>query len=209
MNDIEAFSSLNGFSEYKPVAIDLLKATVALLDKLKLDYFLISGTLLGHIRHNDFIPWDDDIDLLVDREVLKKVQEMSELNDTLSFMPRDTIIKVCFKDRGIEISHNKYEWKDFIYKEGRYNWPFLDIFTYTVANDRIYFFDRKWDVDKFFPKQKVNFLGIKTYIPKDPHQFLTDNYGSDYMTVCKSHWFCHKNEELVNEVRTIHLRDLN
>lgn len=75
-------------------SLKVLEQTVDALDSLNIPYYLDFGTLLGAVRNEGFISWDDDIDLsLVNkndaeraRAVLKKTLEKKYLKITsLSF----------------------------------------------------------------------------------------------------------------------------
>ena len=111
---IDHFSENNGFGQHKTEAINLLHTTIDILEEFNINYFLISGTLLGYVRHNDFIPWDDDIDLLVDESILHKFDEILKKynNINLFFKNKYDSIKLCFSD-GIEIPENENvkQWK--------------------------------------------------------------------------------------------------
>jgi len=53
-----------------------LRDIVAICDRHGIEYNMMCGSLLGAVRHKGFIPWDDDIDLLITRENFEKLRKI-------------------------------------------------------------------------------------------------------------------------------------
>lgn len=54
-------------SDIKKISFQGLRAFDSFCKKYNLKYSLAGGTMLGAVRHKGFIPWDDDIDLYMER----------------------------------------------------------------------------------------------------------------------------------------------
>jgi len=59
------------------IQLDLLTALQEVCEKHGLVYYADSGTLIGAIRHKGFIPWDDDIDIVMKRKDYDKLIDVA------------------------------------------------------------------------------------------------------------------------------------
>lgn len=60
------------------VELDLLNKFFSVCNEYDIKAFAISGTLLGAVRHQGFIPWDDDVDICMTRENYNKLEKIAD-----------------------------------------------------------------------------------------------------------------------------------
>ena len=136
------------------------------------NFFLASGTLLGYARNNDFIDWDDNIDLCFyyndsSVEQLKKLQKI--------LINKKFISRLFTKKNYFLLS---------IYKYG-YCLDFCSVHKHNG------FFYSNWAK---FPERfgiqlkKINFKGVKVYIPLDYINYLNYIYG-DWKQIKKKNYY--------------------
>ena len=99
----------------------LLRDFDAFCGELGLRYWLISGTLLGAVRHGGFIPWDDDVDLGMLRGDVEKLVEAAAGSDRFEVTERFDWYPCCRQVR-------------FRYRDERIP-CFLDVFLFDLASE--------------------------------------------------------------------------
>lgn len=67
--------------ELKEIELNLLKKFHVFCKENDIRYFLAYGTLLGAVRYKKFIPWDDDVDVLVPRDDYEKLISLFQDSD--------------------------------------------------------------------------------------------------------------------------------
>lgn len=72
--------------EHQQALYELLIELDRVCKKLDIKYSLFAGTMLGAVRHNGFIPWDDDADIVMCRKDYEKfMREADEMLNSQRF----------------------------------------------------------------------------------------------------------------------------
>jgi len=110
----------------------ILEEFVRVCEKENLKYYLLGGTLLGAVRHQGFIPWDDDMDVCMPRDDYEKFLSLSKdtfndgyfictyENDPSYRYPWARLCTTNMKiiNRSANIPREEYSWIDLIPLDG-------------------------------------------------------------------------------------------
>ncbi|MCC8050518.1 MAG: LicD family protein [Clostridiales bacterium] len=72
---------INNLEDLKLIELDIMKKIHKICTKNGLQYYLAFGSLIGAVRHNGFIPWDDDIDIYMMRNDYEKLCQIITDNE--------------------------------------------------------------------------------------------------------------------------------
>jgi len=150
---------MNNLKKAQEIMFDTLVDIDRICQKYHINYWLSSGTLLGAVRHNSFIPWDDDLDICMIKEDYDQFLQIAQKE-----LPNNMFLQTKKTDKGFpydiaKIRNNKgiIIEKHEANKNVKYNQGiFIDIFPMIlVSNSKLL---------RFY--QKVHFLFVKLFTYK-------------------------------------------
>ena len=81
-------------NELKKIQLDMLKVFIDICEKYNLKYYMLGGSCLGAVRHNGYIPWDDDIDVGLYRKDYEKFLSVCQ-----NELPSNLFLQTIYTDK--------------------------------------------------------------------------------------------------------------
>lgn len=127
----DGFFVTSEVKELWAVLLDILIQIDNICKKHNIQYFLCGGTLLGAVRHHGFIPWDDDLDVMMKRNDYNRFCEVAplELQQPYFFQTEKTDPGHLLRHAKVRNSNTTGMFKSFAGKGYKINQGiFVDVF---------------------------------------------------------------------------------
>ena len=130
--------------QLQKIELMILKEFDEFCNAHEINYVIIGGTALGAVRHGGFIPWDDDIDVMMEKPDYDKFLLIAEkeLNHRYYILNRET-------DRNVPVMNTHLCLRDTVFKTHdqkkiKDSGIFLDIFCFDNVPDDDDAMKRQW-----------------------------------------------------------------
>jgi len=219
MNINKKFKDINLLSESDLQRMYKIMGDVQkILDYYNIKWWCIGGTLLGCIRHNAIIPWDDDIDISIH---INNKQKLDSLKDE-------------FKKNGYVLHETHPAFKIYPIDgvtcgDTPYKWPYIDIFTVVEKNNKLMFTSvvkslhppyltlddtEEYFCEYLFPHEiekllMYKFGPLKVPIPHIYDRTLKNTYGINYLINCSTPIFSAKTESKQKKIINFTIDEFN
>lgn len=162
------------------ILYQLLYDTHKILTEHNIPYWIIGGTLLGAVRHEGIIPWDDDADIAISKE-----DEKNFLNLRKFFSMYNYKIMKVWTGYKIFLRNAKKV------KGDKYGFPNLDVFImkYDKKNTRYVFNSKEvmdtwpkhyFKIEELFPLRYYKFGLFGLYGINNPESYFNRGYGKKW-----------------------------
>lgn len=162
----------------------VIKYTTLFLEKHQIDYCIESGTLIGCVRHDGIIPWDNDIDIMIFKEGYFKLKTlMNEYNKhNFKILHVTPGFKLFYKDIAYgELFLYDYDKNENIY---RMAYPLINkngLLEPTFITSDLYYSNQRYKKEDLFPTQMVLFEDFSVRAPYNIKEVLLTTYKKNLL----------------------------
>jgi 2-aminoethylphosphonate-pyruvate transaminase len=190
MGDLDKFRSI-GFFDERDLIIRHMRDLFATVNDHNIRACIMFGTLLGKLRHDDFIPWDDDVDVVIfdfDAFLEHCAPSLERQGYTVEPDVRDGKRMGCriFREDSLKVPGRP-----------RLRFPWIGVWEHKVLEDGVIVLppeDIRYRHDDFLPLEQIEFLGTTVGVPHNSINILNTYFGSDdWMEVCQLPYRDHRN----------------
>jgi phosphorylcholine metabolism protein LicD len=167
------FKELKLSKDEHSTLLSIMKRFDLIMKENSVEYFVIAGSLMGAMRYNNRMPWDDDID----------VGMMADLREKFEALP---FAKYGLGLRKVYFGYKVYDLVKTRRAKMEPNFPFVDVFTFVNNGDEVIYESLK--ARKIWPKEAIKhehlypltecqYANMSLPCPADSRAFLSQAFN--------------------------------